>query len=54
MSDRIKRLEKLIEKHGEQFICEKLNVNYFHLRYNLLAGKSQINLIKLQAIENIA
>lgn len=54
MSDRVKRLEKLIEKHGEKFICEKLNVSEFHLRRNLLSGKSQINLIKLQAIENIA
>lgn len=54
MSNRIKRLEELIEKHGEEFVCEKMNVTAYHLKRNLLTGNSNINIILLKALENIA
>lgn len=54
MSNRVKRLEKQIKKHGEEFVCEKMNITIDHLKRNLLTGKSNINVILLKALENIA
>lgn len=48
------RLNKQIEKHGIDKVCEYLNVTKRHMKENLLTGKSKVNIIKLRAIENIA
>lgn len=48
------RLNKQIERHGIEKVCEYLNVTQRHMKENLLTGKSKINAIKLKAIENIA
>lgn len=51
MNDRIARLQKLIDAHGNETVIKKMNVTQQHLTRNLLTGKSAINLVKLIAAE---
>lgn len=50
----VKRLEKVIKKHGMKNVCEYFNVTQRHMKENLLTGKSNINRVILVTIENMA
>ena len=50
-TERIERLQKLIDKHGIEAVAKRLNVTEIHVKRNLLTGRSAINLVKLMAAE---
>lgn len=50
-TERIERLQKLIENHGIEAVAKRLNVTEIHVKRNLLTGRSAINLVKLMAAE---
>ncbi|UIB81341.1 hypothetical protein [Flyfo podovirus Tbat2_2] len=50
----VKRLERVIRKHGLEKVCEYFNITPRHMKENLLTGKSNINMVILVAIENMA
>lgn len=50
-TERIERLQKLIENHGIKAVAKRLNVTEIHVKRNLLTGRSAINLVKLMAAE---
>ncbi|EDV3612597.1 hypothetical protein H9U83_004362 [Salmonella enterica] len=50
-TERIERLQKLIDDHGIETVAKRLNVTEIHIKRNLLTGRSAINLVKLMAAE---
>lgn len=50
-TERIERLQKLIDNHGVEAVAKRLNVTEIHVKRNLLTGRSAINLVKLMAAE---
>lgn len=50
-TERIERLQKLIDNHGIEPVAKRLNVTEIHVKRNLLTGRSAINLVKLMAAE---
>lgn len=50
-TERIERLQKLIDNHGIEAVAKRLNVTEIHVKRNLLTGRSAINLVKLTAAE---
>lgn len=50
-TERVSRLQKLIDQHGIENVAKRLNVTEIHIKRNLLTGNSSINLVKLMAAE---
>lgn len=51
MSERIERLQTLINDHGVETVAKRMNVTPVHIKRNLLTGKSAINLVRLMSVE---
>jgi hypothetical protein len=50
-SDRLKRLNKLVDLHGLAVVARNLNITEQHIARNLMTGKNEINVVKLAAAE---